>query len=142
MAFKRLATLAPLKLPVGDHVYEIAPVDADLGLFLTEFSATIASAKAQEEETGAATVPAEQQERLAEMAQTLKGVDTLERMLGADNLAAMKADGLAWSTIQLVAQTVMTWTVSGLEEAEHFWNTGGRPKAKKPQDRKRPARKG
>ncbi|WP_293782607.1 hypothetical protein [uncultured Aeromicrobium sp.] len=129
MAFKRLATLEPLKLPIGDRIYEIEPVDADLGLFLTEFSAAMAAARVEQEATGSATVHPAQAERLQQMSQQLQGEDTLARMLGADTLAQMRADGVPWKTIQLVAHTVMTWTVSGLEEAEVFWNSGGRPKA-------------
>lgn len=129
MAFKRLATLEPLKLPIGDHEYSIPPVDADLGLFLTEFSATLASAKAEEEASGRAAVHPAQAERLQRMAEQFKGEDTLARMLGPENLQAMRDNNVPWSTIQLVAHTVMTWTVSGLEEAEEYWNSGGRPKA-------------
>lgn len=132
---RRLATLKPLPIPIDDEVYEIPPVDADLGLFLTEFSATLASAQAEEQENGKATVPLEQAERLQELAAQLNGGDTLARMLGDDNLERMRANRVPWETIQLAAQTVMTWTVAGVEAAEQYWNTGGNPKAKRPRDR-------
>jgi hypothetical protein len=138
MAMKRLATLDSLRLPLGDEVYEIPPVDADLGLFLTEFSATLASVKsAQDDGDTEYNIAPEQIERLKRMSETFNEGDTLERMLGPGTYDSLKADGVPWATIQIVAHTVMIWTVSGEAQAEEFWNTGGRPpKGRAPQDRK------
>lgn len=129
MAFQRLATIAPLVLPIGDKTYTFKPVDADLGLFLTELSGGMAAAN-----EGAEISP-EQTARLQDMAAPLGQEDTLARMLGAETLAELKADGHPWPVIQLVAATVMVWTVSGLEAAEEHWNSGG-GRGKAPRDRK------
>lgn len=135
MAFQRKATLAGLTLPIEDHDYVIPPVDADLGLFLTELSATmIASEEAQSRGEQVVMTP-EQAERLQEMAKPLQNADGITRLLSPEVFEQMRANDVPWPRIQLAAATAMVWTVSGLEAAEKHWNSGGRRAPKAPTDR-------
>lgn len=136
MAFERKATLAGLTLPIGDHEYVIPPVDADLGLFLTELTATIAAAEASPDER----ISPEQAARLKAMAEPLQDADSIKRLLSEGVYDAMRDNGVPWSQIQLAAATAMIWTVNGEQAAEDHWNRGGRPAPKAPTDRK-PAKK-
>lgn len=132
MAFERKATLAGLTLPIGDHEYTIPPVDADLGLFLTELTATIAAHEANPD----APLSEAQATRLIDMSKPLQDADSIARLLSPAVLDQMKADGVPWSRIQFVASTVMIWTINGLDAAEDHWNRDGRPAPKAPTDRK------
>lgn len=132
MAFERKATLAGLTLPIEDHEYTIPPVDADLGLFLTELTATIAAAEASPDDR----ISPEQAARLVEMAKPLQDADSIARLLSPEVLEQMKTDGVPWQRIQLAASTVMIWTVNGETAAEQHWNAGGRTVPKAPTDRR------
>lgn len=131
----RFATLKPFELKIDDHVYVIKPVDADVGLFLTELFATISAGKAAQAAGVDFEVAEGQALRLQEMMAELNDDDLLARMLGADNLTHMRRTQSS-AVVTLVVQTVIYWTVSGREAGEAFWNTGGHPKAKTPADRK------
>jgi len=135
MAFQRKATLAGLTLPIEDHEYTIPPVDADLGLFLTELSATMIAAEEATDRGEELVVAPEQAERLRAMAEPLQNADGITRLISADVFDQMRANGVPWTMIQLAASTAMIWTVNGLEAAEKHWNRGGRPAPKAPTDR-------
>lgn len=136
----RLATLKPFDIPIDGHTYIIKPVDADIGLFLTELFATLASAQASESAGEKAEITTEQAERLKGMMSDLNDGDTLARLIGPDNLAHLRKNQ-STPVVELVIWTVIYWTVQGREAGELFWNTGGHPKAKKPTDRKKPTKK-
>ena len=132
MAFKDLEEFfdPTLKLPVRGKTYVIQPVDAETGLWVEMIMGV--AAKVMEggdvtDEDKASIQLDDEQER-----------DLMKRVLG-DTHDELIADGLDWTTIKLVGNTVLIWVSAGEEPAEEFWNAGGvRPKAgrKVPQDRK------
>lgn len=124
----RLATLKPFDIPIDGETYSIRPVDADIGLFLQELFATLASAQAAEDAGIDSTISEEHAERLRSMMAELNDDATLDRMIGAENLKRLRSTQ-STPVVELVIWTVIYWTVSGREAGEEFWNTGGHPKA-------------
>ena len=128
--FKELTTnLDTITLPINGKKYVIEAVDADLGLFLAEMS-TISTAI----ESGAK--PTEDQ--IAELKAMVERLDLkseggMHRLLGAEVYEQMVEDGVPYLKIQLVVQTVVTWTLVDKKTAIQVWN-GMPPKARTPQD--------
>lgn len=75
-------------------------------------------------------------EKLSESAPKEFEEDSYRVMLG-DAYDKMVEDGMPWEVVKLAAATVGVWVRTDAETAEEFWSSGGRPKAKRPADRKR-----
>lgn len=118
----RAALVLELTSIVGDYPEGDELQDAD--------AARVAEIEAQLEElTARLTVPDEMVE------------DYFRSVLG-DAYDAMTEAREPFELVKLAASTVSVWVLSGLEEAERFWNEGGRVNPQKaPQDRRRKASK-
>lgn len=131
MAFKDLAEVLDdtLRIPLSGKEYVIHGVTAETGLW---FQAIVEAGKAQADaqrkaaETGTA-VPAEIElpadiERVLEAG---RGRDLQREALG-DTLDELTSDGVSQVRINHLAQTVLMWTVLGREQAEEYFNSGGK----------------
>lgn len=138
MSFKKIeAYLDPtLKLPVGDKVYEIQPVDADTGLWVERIMAL--SVDARRAQQGGPKVEISPEEASQLEAPGGGGRRTLFEVVLGDTLDELRADKVSHDLVKLIGATVLIWIASGVDEAEAYWNSEGRPgKApKKPADRK------
>ena len=131
MAFKDLADVLDdtLRIPLSGKEYVIHGVTAETGLW---FQAIVEAGKAQadairkakEDGTDAPqeiSLPGDI-ERVLEAA---RGRDMQREALG-DILDELTADGVSQVRINHLAQTVLMWTVLGREQAEEYFNSGGK----------------
>jgi hypothetical protein len=64
------------------------------------------------------------------------GIDTpLEQIILGDAYHRMMADHVAWPKIKFAGTTALIWATHGDEAAEHYWASGGRPEASRPDNR-------
>jgi len=106
-----------LELPIGGKTYVVPEPSAETGLWLqTVWSAGVvmASAVANGEEPDAAT------RELAELDDDGEA-NLIERVLGAELLAELKADGVGPVKIKHVGLTAFYWVVLGEEPAKAYW---------------------
>lgn len=131
MAFKDLgdwAQLAGLRLPIGGRVYELPPIDAELGprvQALIDYGIDIAFGNDPDGE-----------EVLSDVAER----DLYKEVLGAA-YDAMQADRVPWPALKHAAMTSIIDATRSREEAELYWERLGKPEpanppVKKPADRK------
>lgn len=137
MALKPLDTFfnPTLRLPVtSGKTYEIQPVDADTGVWVTAVMGISSRAQLGNKEP----TPDE----LARIVMDDEAQESMYKRLLGDVYDELIEDGHNWEVIKFVGTTAMIWVTAGLEAAEEYWNAGGDPKAlkKKPQDRKRSAK--
>jgi hypothetical protein len=128
-----------LKLPIGDKVYEIQPVDAETGLWVERIMAV--AVDAQRAQAGGPEVVISPDEA-ADLEPPGGGRRTVFEVILGDTLDELRADKVSHTALKLINATVLIWISAGVEQAEQYWATAGRPgKApKKPRDRERSAR--
>ena len=168
MAFQNASRFGyTIVLPVGNRRYTIQSPPVDVGTFLLESTQLAGqrigltaelgafleelSGLSEDNAEGRARLEAaikENQEALAVLNDRLTVPTAMEEnyfaaVLGEDVYARMRENNEPIEVVKLAASTVSVWVLQGREDAELFWNSGGRvdpPKA--PQDRKAKARRG
>jgi hypothetical protein len=121
-----------LHLPIRGKVYEVPSPDAETGLFCQRLMASAAKAVIGEE------VSDSEVERIK--LGDKEELDLYERLLGPA-WGEMFTDKLPWAYIQHAGTTCLVWVTQGQAQAEEFWAANA-PKAKEPQDYKRPTSSG
>lgn len=131
MAFKDLAEVLDdtLRIPLNGKDYVIHGVTAETGLwFQAIVEAGKAQADAQRKAKEAGKDAPEQIDLPADIERVLeaaKGRDLQREALG-DTLDELTADGVSQVRINHLAQTVLMWTVLGRDQAEEYFNSGGK----------------
>ncbi|MDX3214574.1 hypothetical protein PV318_03310 [Streptomyces sp. ME02-6991-2B] len=120
MAFEAVDDLLDdaLRLPIAGRTYVVDAPSAEVGLrtqAMVQAAAVAADGGRADERV------------LADAAER----DLYAELLGAAH-AQMIADGVTWPMLKHAALTAMVWVVHSREQAEHFWNSGGDPKATAP----------
>lgn len=143
MSFKALDAFLDdtLTLPVtAEKKYVIQPVDAAVGLWVERISAL--AVDAQQERAGGPKIEPLTPDEVAALKPPGGDRKTLTETILGDALQEMLDDGVSHEVVKLVTATTMVWITAGKDEAEKYWNAGGRPKARKaPQDRAKPKKK-
>ncbi|MCQ1951621.1 hypothetical protein NNX28_17015 [Arthrobacter sp. zg-Y859] len=131
MAFKDLAEVLDdtLRIPLNGKEYVIHGVTAESGLW---FQAIVEAGKAQADaqrkakETG--TDAPEEIELPADVERVLEAGRNrdLQREALGDALDELISDGVSQVRINHLAQTVVLWTVAGRDQAEEYFNSGGK----------------
>jgi hypothetical protein len=142
MPFEPLETFydEQLTLPVAPgKTYVIPSPNADTGLQVQKLT-VIGQKAAQKEQL------TDEDMHFLEAMPELDDEELLRRVLSAEVLEQMRADGVSWHARQLVVGTVMHWVAFGREAAEEFWEAGrsgpkSEPEPIKPQDHKKPVKK-
>jgi len=125
-----------LRLPIRGKEYVIQPVDAATGLWVERISAL--AVDAQQEKAGGAKMAPLTPEEVAALKPPAGDRTTLTETLLGDTLAELVEDGVGHEALKLITATTMIWITAGKDEAETYWNAGGRPKARKaPRDRQK-----
>lgn len=122
MAFKDLGEWATegLALPINGKLYQLPPVDAELGPQLQSMFA-VGIAVATGSQAG---------DKDTEVLSDLAEQDLYQRVLG-DAYAQMIKDGIKWAAIKLAAMTSMIDATFGREMAEQYWESKGKPQGRK-----------
>lgn len=117
-----------LDLPIGGKVYVIQPVDAKVGLNMQRMMTILTQASA-----GFDVTP----EQVQAVEFDDEGEEALYRLTLGDAFEQMTEDGVSWPRLKHAAITAYFFHTAGRQTAETIWATGGRGKApKQPQDRK------
>lgn len=142
MSFKNIDAYLndTIDLPYNGKVYAIQPVDAETGLWVERIMALAADAhRAQQGGPQVVISPDE----AADLEPPGGGRRTVFEVILGDTLDELRADKVPHTVMKLINATVLIWISAGVEEAEQYWASGGRPgKApKQPADRKPAAKK-
>ena len=146
MTFKSAGAFGyTITLPFGRHSYAIQSPPVEVGYRLIE--TTQAAARAQQLLEQANDL-APNDPRLVDLQMEIEELqaslvvgdneqdDYLAQLLGPA-YEQMKANQEPWELVKLAAATVSVWVISSREDAEVFWNSGGRRQGpNSPSDRK------
>ena len=146
-----------ITLPFGDHSYRINSPSVEVGNFVVE-STQLAAQRAtltvelisllEEQEKAGEDVSSETTARIeeirkevAQLTADLTVPDDLEtdyfRSILGPAYDEMISNKEPFELVKLAASTVSVWVLHGRDDAEEFWNNGGRPGNRRaPQDRK------
>lgn len=124
-----------IRLPYAGKTYTVSPVDAETGLWVERIMAL--AADAQRAQQGGPDVVISPDEA-ADLEPPGGGRRTVFEVILGDTLDELRADKVPHTVMKLINATVLIWISAGVEQAEEYWATGGRPgKAPKtPTDRK------
>lgn len=116
-AFPQLEGIIPgvLELPVGDKTYRVKAVDWDTGLFCQAVFNMLTTAVTRQQ-------PATRDTQILDDSEEKQLVD---RCLGDDLLAELRADGVPWIQIRHMGMTVYQWTLFGEARALAHWTDRG-----------------
>lgn len=151
MAFKSADRFGyNITLPFGEHSYRIPSPPVDVGNFMVETTQMTGKRIALLAQLDGLAEDDPERKDIERQLEDVTGVLTIPDEVEGDYFRAvlgpaydeMTDNREPFELVKLAAATVSVWVLQGREEAEEFWNAGGRhPSPRRaPQDRKRAKR--
>ena len=119
------------KLPIGNKIYEVKPISADVGLRFQGLTEVVArSAKSAQDNIEYS--PTKEDEILLD---DVAELDLFRDALG-ETWIEMTDDGVSFEELKMCALYVIFHAVMSPEHAEEFWNSGGKAPARNRAERR------